>query len=76
MKKGPSEKKKSQPGVVCFGEVLLALSTPHHQRFEQANQFDLTYTGAEANTALALVWKSDSGGEPGAGPCLGTGGGQ
>ena len=55
MKKGPSEKKKSQPGVVCFGEVLLALSTPHHQRFEQAQQFDLTYTGAEANTAVALA---------------------
>ena len=55
MKKARLQGKKVQPGVVCFGEVLLALSTPHHQRFEQANQFDLTYTGAEANTALALA---------------------
>ena len=55
MKKGNSTEKKTQPGVVCFGEVLLALSTQHHQRFEQAQQLDLTYTGAEANTALALA---------------------
>lgn len=55
MKKESLQKKSTQPGVVCFGEVLLALSTPHHQRFEQAQQFDLTYTGAEANTALALA---------------------
>ena len=55
MKKGRLQGKKSPPGVVCFGEVLLALSTAHHDRFEQANQFDVTYTGAEANTALALA---------------------
>ena len=55
MTKALPKGKKVQPGVVCFGEVLLALSTPHHQRFEQAQQFDLTYTGAEANTALALA---------------------
>ena len=55
MKKRRSQGKSAAPGVVCFGEVLLALSTPHFQRFEQARQFDLTYTGAEANTALALV---------------------
>ena len=55
MTKALPKGKKVQPGVVCFGEVLLAMSTPHHQRFEQAQQFDLTYTGAEANTALALA---------------------
>jgi len=55
MKKALPKGKGVQPGVVCFGEVLLALSTPHHQRFEQTNQFDLSYTGAEANTALALA---------------------
>jgi 2-dehydro-3-deoxygluconokinase len=55
MKKARPQGKKLPPGVVCFGEVLLALSTPHSQRFEQARQFDLTYTGAEANTALALA---------------------
>jgi len=48
----PSRKKE---GVVCFGEVLLALSTRNAERFEQAHQFDLTYTGAEANTAVALA---------------------
>jgi len=55
MKKARPQGKKLPPGVVCFGEVLLALSTPGFQRFEQARQLDLTYTGAEANTALALV---------------------
>lgn len=55
MKKGRRPGPRPPPGVVCFGEVLLALSTPGFQRFEQARHFDLTYTGAEANTALALV---------------------
>ena len=55
MKKALPKLKQAQTGVVCFGEVLLALSTPQHQRFEQAQQLDLTYTGAEANTALALA---------------------
>lgn len=40
--------------VVTLGEIMLRLSTPGHQRFVQANQFDVTYGGGEANVAVAL----------------------
>ncbi|MEX2601353.1 MAG: sugar kinase [Balneolaceae bacterium] len=45
-------KKKS---VVTFGEIMLRLSTPGFSRFVQANQFDATYGGGEANVAVALA---------------------
>lgn len=41
-------------GVVTFGEIMLRLSTPGYSRFVQANQFDATYGGGEANVAVAL----------------------
>ena len=41
--------------VVCFGEIMLRLSTPGYQRFLQASSFDATYGGAEANVAVALA---------------------
>jgi len=41
--------------VVCFGEVLLALSTSNAERFEQTRELELTYTGAEADTAVAIA---------------------
>lgn len=41
--------------VVGFGELLLRLGTPQHQRFAQARSFDVFYTGAEANTLVSLV---------------------
>lgn len=40
--------------VVTLGEIMLRLSTPHHQRFVQADSFDVTYGGGEANVAAAL----------------------
>jgi 2-dehydro-3-deoxygluconokinase len=41
--------------VVTFGELLLRLTTKHHERFVQAEDFDARYTGAEANVAVPLV---------------------
>jgi len=40
--------------VVTLGEIMMRLSTPGFQRFEQANNFDVTYGGGEANVAAAI----------------------
>ena len=40
--------------VVTLGEIMLRLSTPDHKRFVQADSFDVTYGGGEANVAAAL----------------------
>ncbi|MCB0730243.1 MAG: sugar kinase [Ignavibacteriae bacterium] len=40
--------------VVTFGEIMLRLSTPGFTRFVQAQNFDVTYGGGEANVAVAL----------------------
>jgi 2-dehydro-3-deoxygluconokinase len=41
--------------VVTLGEIMLRLSTPGFQRFVQAQSFDVTYGGGEANVAVALA---------------------
>lgn len=41
--------------VVTLGEIMLRLSTPGFQRFVQAQSFDVTYGGGEANVAAALA---------------------
>ncbi len=41
--------------VVTFGEIMLRLSTPGFSRFVQAQAFDVTYGGGEANVAVALA---------------------
>ncbi len=40
--------------VVTFGEIMLRLSTPGHQRLLQAASLDVTYGGGEANVAVSL----------------------
>ena len=40
--------------VVTMGEIMLRLSTPDFKRFVQADSFDVTYGGGEANVAAAL----------------------
>ena len=40
--------------VVSFGEIMLRLSTPGFSRFVQAQSFDATYGGGEANVAVSL----------------------
>ena len=37
--------------VVTLGEIMLRLSTPDFKRFVQADTFDITYGGGEANVA-------------------------
>lgn len=43
------------PKVLTFGEIMLRLSPPDHRRFVQAQRFDVTYGGGEANVAVALA---------------------
>lgn len=42
--------------IVTFGEIMLRLSPPSFRRFVQAESFDATYGGAEANVAVALAY--------------------
>ncbi|MDX1699176.1 MAG: sugar kinase [Melioribacteraceae bacterium] len=41
--------------VVTLGEIMLRLSSPGFTRFVQAQNFDATYGGGEANVAVALA---------------------
>ncbi|MES2389069.1 MAG: sugar kinase [Bacteroidota bacterium] len=41
--------------VITFGEIMLRLSTPGHSRFSQAECFNATYGGGEANVAVSLA---------------------
>lgn len=40
--------------IVTFGEIMLRLTPPDHNRFSQADHFMATYGGGEANVAIAL----------------------
>lgn len=41
--------------IVSLGEIMLRLSTPGNTRFVQANNFDVTYGGGEANVAVSCA---------------------
>jgi 2-dehydro-3-deoxygluconokinase len=41
--------------VVLFGELMMRLSTKHHERIVQARELDVLYSGAEANLGVALA---------------------
>lgn len=41
--------------VVTFGEIMLRLQTPNHQRYIQAQSLEATYGGGEANVAVSLA---------------------
>lgn len=41
--------------IVTFGEIMLRLSPPGLSRFVQAQSFDVTYGGGEANVAVSLA---------------------
>ncbi|NLC76047.1 MAG: sugar kinase [Clostridia bacterium] len=41
--------------VITFGEIMLRLSPPGHQRFVQASAFEVCYGGGEANVAVSLA---------------------
>jgi 2-dehydro-3-deoxygluconokinase len=41
--------------IVTFGEIMLRLSTPEHQRFSQVSSFCSSFGGGEANVAVSLA---------------------
>jgi len=41
--------------IVTFGEIMLRLATPGFQRFGQAQSYDATFGGGEANVAVSLA---------------------
>ena len=41
--------------IVAFGEIMMRLKTPGVQRFRQAQSFEATYGGGEANVAVSLA---------------------
>jgi 2-dehydro-3-deoxygluconokinase len=41
--------------VITFGEIMLRLTSPGHQRFAQAAQLEVTFGGAEANVAVMIA---------------------
>ena len=41
--------------IVCFGEIMLRLNPQGYLRFLQADQFEATYAGGEANVAVSLA---------------------
>jgi 2-dehydro-3-deoxygluconokinase len=43
------------PTVVCFGELLLRLAAPGHERLLQSPRLDVFVGGAEANVAVGLA---------------------
>ncbi|NLJ43181.1 MAG: sugar kinase [Bacteroidales bacterium] len=41
--------------IVTFGEIMLRLATPEHQRFTQATSLNATFGGGEANVAVSVA---------------------
>jgi 2-dehydro-3-deoxygluconokinase len=41
--------------IITFGEIMLRLATPDHQRFSQATYFCASFGGGEANVAVSLA---------------------
>jgi len=41
--------------IICFGEIMMRLSPPGFKRFVQADSFDVSYGGGEANVCVSLA---------------------
>jgi 2-dehydro-3-deoxygluconokinase len=41
--------------IATFGEIMLRLNTPRHQRFRQARVMEVEYGGGESNVAVSLA---------------------
>ncbi|MDP3002088.1 MAG: sugar kinase [Bacteroidales bacterium] len=41
--------------IITFGEIMLRLATPDHQRFTQTTSFCVSFGGGEANVAVSLA---------------------
>jgi 2-dehydro-3-deoxygluconokinase len=48
-------KTASDKKAVFFGELMMRLSTKRYERIMQAREFDVSYSGAEANLAVSLA---------------------
>ena len=46
---------KMEKKIITFGEIMLRLATPDHQRFTQASSFCASFGGGEANVAVSLA---------------------
>ena len=46
--------------VVCFGEIMMRLNPEGYLRITQADKFEATYAGGEANVAVSLANLGDS----------------
>ena len=46
---------KSNVRFITLGELLLRLAPPNYEKIRMANQFNVTYGGAEANVAVSTV---------------------
>ena len=46
--------------VVCFGEIMLRLNPEGYLRFPQANKFEASYGGGEANVTVSLANYGDA----------------
>ena len=42
--------------LITFGEVMMRLSPPGHEKFSQASSFELVYGGGEANVAISCAY--------------------
>ena len=45
--------------ILTFGEIMLRLKTPENLRILQAQDFEASYGGAEANVAVSLAMLED-----------------
>ena len=41
--------------VLTFGEIMLRLKAPGHERLLQSQRFEATFGGGEANVAVSLA---------------------
>jgi 2-dehydro-3-deoxygluconokinase len=54
-------RRSSRAALVTFGEIMLRLAPPGTDRLLQASRLDLTFAGAEVNTAVAAAaWGLDA----------------
>lgn len=51
----PTSERTGTPTVVCFGELMLRLNPPGYQRIVQAELFEASFAGGEANVAVSLA---------------------
>lgn len=47
--------KSGNKGVVCFGELMLRLQSPWYSKLVQADDYEVMFTGAEANVGVSCV---------------------